>query len=140
MGEKIEMIIVSVVLIMICLLSYGICTMDNISNNYGIKYNGDPEGWTWNMDQQINGTLPISNTSLTIYQEVIEPVVLITVNGNEIHNVDLDLYVVETQLNGMNVSVYDVLTGVYGNVVIETDGNKYDVVVIDDDIILKVIA
>lgn len=139
MNEKIETLIVCVILITICLLAYGISTMDNRSNEHNIIYNGDPEGWNWNIDQQINGTLPVHNTSLTIYQEVVEPVKLVTVNGIQLHNINLDSYHVETQLNGMNVSVYDVMAGMYGTVVIETDKQRYNVVVKGDDIVLKVI-
>ena len=139
MNETIETIIVCIALISVCFLAYGVSTMDNMSNECSIVYNGDPEGWNWNMDQQINGTLPVHNTSLTIYQEVIEPVKSVTVNSIQLHNINLDSYNVETQLNGMNVSVYDVMTGMYGTVVIETNEHRYNVVVNGDDIVLKVI-
>lgn len=139
MNETIETIIVCGVLIAVCLLAYGVSTMDNMSNECSIVYNGDPEGWNWNMNQQINGTLPVHNTSLTIYQEVVEPVKSVTVNSIQLHNINLDSYNVETQLNGMNVSVYDVMTGMYGTVVIETNEHRYNVVVNGDDIVLKVI-
>lgn len=137
MNEKTETIIVSVALIAVCLIAYGVSTMNNLSNEHYIIYNGDPEGWNWNINQT-NGTIPVQNTSLIIYQEVIEPVKSVTVNGNEIHNIHLDLYHVETKLNGMNVSVYDVMSGMYGTVVIETNEHRYNVVVNDDDIVLKV--
>lgn len=137
MNEKTETIIVCFALILVCLIAYGVSTMNNPSNEHYIIYNGDPVGWNWNINQT-NGTIPVQHTSLIIYQEVIEPVKSVTVNGNEIHNIDLDLYHVETQLNGMNVSVYDVMSGMYGIVVIETDEHRYNVVVNDDDIVLKV--
>ena len=138
MKERTEVIIICGVLILICVLAYGISTMADTTNYSDITYNGDPEGWNWNMNQQINGTLPIQNTSLTIYQEVIEPVESITVNGTHIHDINLDSYHVDTQLNGVNVSVFDVLSGVYGPVVIETSEHRYDVVVQGDDIVLVV--
>lgn len=137
MNEKTETIIVCFALILVCLIAYGVSTMNNLSNEHYIIYNGDPEGWNWNINQT-NGTIPVQNTSLIIYQEVIEPVKSVTVNGNEIHNIHLDLYHVETKLNGMNVSVYDVMGGMYGAVVIETNEHRYNVVVNDDDIVLKV--
>lgn len=138
MNEKTETIIVCFALILVYLIAYGVSTMNNRSNEHDIIYNGDPEGWNWNINQT-KGTIPVQHTSLIIYQEVIEPVKSVTVNGNEIHNINLNSYHVETQLNGINVSVYDVMSGMYGDVVIETDTQQYNVVVNGDDIILKVI-
>ena len=138
MNEKTETILCCCMLVIIAVLACGIITMTDWNNNNGIKYNGNPEGWNWNINQT-NGTIPVKHTSLTIYQEVIEPVNFISVNGKNIRVLNLDTYIIETEIGGMNVSVYDVLSGVYGPVVIETSEYRYDVVVQDDDIILKVI-
>ena len=139
MNIKIETTLVCAALISICFMAYGVSLMSTTDKcDCSIKYNGDPEGWYWNMNQT-NGSLPIQETNLMIYQEISTQVESISVDGIELGVLNLSEYRIEADLNGTDVLVYDIMAGVYGPVVIETDNGWYDVVVQEDDIMLMVV-